>query len=400
MLLEAGQLDNANGWKRESCPTQDVGGRQESVQDCINLDTPAGASTSPTLVDDTGAKGYQLTFGSGTTSSTAIVQELSLPAGLFRFSWYTKESGTTGTGGQIAAPWSGGAGAGVIRAAVAPTILTEGIVPAVAPEVWNRRFIIFRVDSKGTARVGFARQSGTVTVSAPMLEQLQDTTLDQALVPFGNTGLAHKGGFPACFDTDGSTFRSTRWHKGCVKLCADGFADACTDSKAKDYCYWETDFSLSQRDIQLGKVFNFSGFARGNFNYRIDSIGLNFVGTSPRNCADAQSPQNCYSAGYLPYSLSHVGPFYVRNHQGDDVETMIFDGNIEHARGLASERVLTNPMSSTDQSLMDQYMRREFAGRPLDGNFVIRVWDENGVDFTSIEDVQVVLNYRYWTKFN
>jgi hypothetical protein len=322
-----------------------------------------------------------------------------LPAGLFRFSWYTKGSGTAGMGGQIAAPWSGGAAA-LVQADVAPTITADGIVPAVAPETWNRRFVNFRLNQAATVRVGFAKQSGSVTVSGPMLEQLQDIPVDQALVPFGNTGVSHQETFPACEDTDGSVFRSTRWHRGCVKLCDSGFADSCTGANSKDYCYWETDFSFSQRDIQRGKVFNFSGFARGNFNYRIDSIGLNFIGTSPHACADAESPGACYSAGYLPISLSHVGPFYVRNHKGDDVEAKIFDGNIEHARGLATERVLSNPLSNADQTLIEQYMRHEFAGRPLDGAFVLRVWDEDGVDFTAIEDVQVALKYRYWTKFN
>ena len=45
-------------------------------------------------------------------------------------------------------------------------------------------------------------------------------------------------------------------------------------------------------------------------------------------------------------------------------------------------------------------MRHEFEGRPLDGNFVVRIWDEDGVDFGSVQDLQLVLKYRYWTKFN
>jgi hypothetical protein len=185
-----------------------------------------------------------------------------------------------------------------------------------------------------------------------------------------------------------------------MKLCSDGFADHCNNTNGKDYCYWEATFGLDQRAIQAGKVFNFSGFARGNFNYRIESVALNFVGTALHDCSQSAAPESCYAAGHLPYSLAHVGPFYVRNHNGDDVETKLFDGNIEHARGLASERYLTNPLSSGDQTLLEQYSRRELIGRPLDGNFVLRVWDEDGVDFNAIEDVQVVLGYRYWTKFD
>jgi hypothetical protein len=79
---------------------------------------------------------------------------------------------------------------------------------------------------------------------------------------------------------------------------------------------------------------------------------------------------------------------------------MVFDGSIEHARGLALERYITNPISSTDRELLKDYMRAEFAGRPLDGNFTVRVWEEPGVDLEAIEDVQLVLNYRYWTANN
>jgi hypothetical protein len=88
---------------------------------------------------------------------------------------------------------------------------------------------------------------------------------------------------------------------------------------------------------------NFSGFARGNFNYRIENIGVNFVGTGTRNCGEADLPSTCFSAGFVPYSIQHNGPFFVRNHLGADFEALLFDGRIEHARGLAAERYLTNP---------------------------------------------------------
>jgi hypothetical protein len=63
----------------------------------------------------------------------------------------------------------------------------------------------------------------------------------------------------------------------------------------------------------------------------------------------------------------------------------------------ADQRLCSDP---SDGSLLDQYTRHEFQGRPLDGNFVVRIWAEDGVDFDSIKDVQLVLHYRYWTKFN
>jgi hypothetical protein len=45
-------------------------------------------------------------------------------------------------------------------------------------------------------------------------------------------------------------------------------------------------------------------------------------------------------------------------------------------------------------------MRTEFQGRPLDGNFAVRVWDDDSANFSAIQDIQIVLKYRYWTRFN
>src|SRR6185369_14772348 len=99
--------------------------------------------------------------------------------------------------------------------------------------------------------------------------------------------------------------------------------------KGPEYCYQEFTFGIAQPWIASGKLFKYSGFARGNFNYRIDSLALNFVGSKTRDCSDSALPSTCYNAGFIPYSIAHGGPFYVRNQAGDDVETMLFDGKIE-----------------------------------------------------------------------
>lgn len=406
LLFNAGQLDQglSPGWGRENCLTQTVNGVVQPVPDCADFtrtenDNPAFADPSTA---HTG--GYLLSFGAGATSASAAIQSLDLQGGLYRFSWYTKEVGTT----------SGGAGSGIVEVKGTPTVscanatgvcevVQNDVEPSLTAATWHRRYILFRLNSEQIVNVGFGKPASganTISLSGPMLEKLKDVSQDQALTPFVNTADTLNEVQPVCVDSDGSLFRSTRWNRSCVKLCADGFADNCASNNSKDYCYWETQFGFSQRDIQAGKVFNFSGFARGNFNYRIDSVGINFVGTGTKNCGTSDFPQTCFGSGSIPYTLSHAGPFYVRNFKGDDVETKIFDGNIEHARGLAAERYLTNPLSDSDNSLIKQYLRSEFSGRPLDGNFVLRVWEDDGVDFTALQDVQLVLNYRYWTKFN
>ena len=49
---------------------------------------------------------------------------------------------------------------------------------------------------------------------------------------------------------------------------------------------------------------------------------------------------------------------------------------------------------------MDQYMRTELQGRPLDGNFVLRIWDDPNTAFDGVQDIQIVLKYSYWTRFD
>jgi hypothetical protein len=203
---------------------------------------------------------------------------------------------------------------------------------------------------------------------------------------------------PACEDSEGQLFRLKRWTRECVRLCNDGFSANCENGPK--HCYREFNFGVSQGALQSGRIFNYSGFAKGNFNYRIDSLGVNFVGSNIRNCEDSALPSTCYNAGFVPYSLEHNGPFFVRNRAGDDVPALLFDGRIEHARGLALERYFTSPISGTDRELLADFMRSEFSGRPLDGNFTLRVWEDQGFDFSSLQDVQLVLNYRYWTAFD
>jgi len=390
LLYDAGQLSRTSnpGWGREGCLTEVVEGATVAKANCV---TPTPRTDGPTFADPvtSAVPSFDLAFGSGSTDNSAVVQKVDVQPGAYRFTYYTLAE--TPSAGQV---WSDDSG--LFSIVTYPT----GPTPRLG---WHRYSIVFRVNKAGQVKVGFKKVAGapTGTAAAPMLERLTtlDVTEQPALLPFVNTGTNLEQIQPACPDTDGAVFRSTRWERNCLKLCADGFGDKCQGDRAKTYCYWQSDFNINQRDIQQGRVLNFGGFARGNYNYRIDSLALNFVG-NPRDCGSSAAPESCAGAGYLPYSIAHVGPFVVRNHLGADMPAKVFDGNIEHARGLATERYITNPISSSDSSLIEQYMRREFQGRPLDGNFVIRIWDEDGVDFNSIKDVQLVLHYRYWTKFN
>jgi hypothetical protein len=409
LLTYSGQLNRrsspeAVGWEHLGCTTTTTAGVTTELPACIDV-YPTGQTIASPVSREAGVPMvYQMIFGNGTATCTAptcgwvatasLSQKVRLLTGSYVLSWYADPT---------VAEAAGAPGFVSVRTATNGSLTAaipdnEGAVPA---GQLKRYFTIFSVSTDQDATIqirapGTARQ---IKIGAFQLERApvrNPTAARNYVETLGTRTRVLK----TCEDTSGAEFRARYWQRACVNLCPDGFNSQCDAAQGTPYCYRETTFSINQRDIDSGKVLVSSGFARGNFNYRIENIGLNFVGSNTRDCSKSETPSSCYNAGFIPYSLYHSGPYYVRNHTGDDVKVSLFDGRIEHARGLALERLITNPVSSTDRDLLSTYIRQEFQGRPLDGSFTVRVWDEPGVNFDEIQDVQVVLNYRYWTRFD
>lgn len=207
---------------------------------------------------------------------------------------------------------------------------------------------------------------------------------------------------PECEDTDGVRFRR-EWTRQCIDVCPTGATD-CDAVSADQRCYWSTNFNISIPRIENGTLIHSGGFARGNYNYRHDALAVNFVGVELRDCSGVRLPSTCFATGNIPFSIHHTGGtegFAVRNHRGEDTyQAPLFDGRIEHGRGLAAERYVTNPLSGADRALLSDYSHRELAGRPLTGSYELRVWEEPGVRFDRLEDVQLILDYRFWTRLD
>jgi hypothetical protein len=264
---------------------------------------------------------------------------------------------------------------------------------------WTRNVRGYHLTQKSTLRVDIVPGAGTATqydwveVGAIMLEKVAPGS-DYHPADYQVSDSQANAAVP-CADTDGSVFRDEYWRHDCESVCVKQ-TGLCADGERVQRCYWETSFPITVKDIEYGRVLRNSGFALGNYNYRIEDLALNVVGSGLRNCS-ASGNLSCYATAYVPFSLSHLGPFSVRNHTGADSPVNIFDGKIEWAKALAAERYLTNPLSATDDSLLKQYLRQEFRGRPLDGNYVIRIWDDAEFDFEKVQDVQLLLRYRYWT---
>jgi hypothetical protein len=253
-----------------------------------------------------------------------------------------------------------------------------------------------------------AGQTGahSVKVAGLMLEDITGvivgqpapSALDATLFPPGYyiaTQERGVGNLAVCEDTDGSSFQR-HWARGCTQLCPTGF-EACEDGST--HCFWSLRFNLNLEGIEHGGQLQHSGFAYGNYNYRLDSLAVNLVGTGLRDCTLVANPSTCYGAGNIPYTVIHYPPYIVRNHRGDEYEAPLYIGRIEHGRGLAAERYISNPISGADRTLLQDYWHRELRGRPITGEYELRIWEDDGVMLGNLEDVQIVMDYRYWTRF-
>lgn len=408
--FDLGWSSETASWHSDGCAMHtDIEGKTVADANCVSVDW-TGESVMPTGAEQS-SSAYAIRFGIGAagpnpcsgatgecgwTSNTALGQRLTLNGGSFALSWYEK----TGANDPEA-----------VQALVKPlgtqtvsTNLTDQLGLSTAG--WRKRWIIVTLSERGDVFVGFRagmKSNGTYTstgtIAAPMFEALSDNQAaagtNAVVGVYESTDELGNARVRACLDPDGNEFRRS-WTRGCMNVCPDGYSSDCREF-AKKACYHEIAFPITQRDIESGKQFQSSGFASGNFNYRINKIGLSVVGTGVRKC-DSLSGAACYGSGFATYTLEHQGPYLVRNHKGADFRAALKEGRIEHARALAAERYVTNPMSSSDKTLLQDYMRREMAGRPLNGSFVLRIWDEEGLDFGAIEDVQLVVDYGYWTR--
>lgn len=343
-----------------------------------------------------------------------IAQRIDLPAGRYRLSWYGRE--------QVIPMVQSVNPSSVVSprtVAGAPLTTVSATYSQWLADGWSRHFRFFElpegsvVDISITSPTPDSLTGGQPTlpmvfdIAGLMLEEVGAQVPSLASMPDGaaypprayiTTVGNGEGYLAACEDVSGARFRS-EWQYGCERVCPAG-PGTCADGRLA--CFWERPFEVNLDDVERGSRFRRSGFAIGNYNYRWMSLGVNLVGTGIRDCSSSDSPSTCYGAGYVPFSIHHDasddGGYPVRNHQGDVYIAPLFPGRVQYARSLAAERYLSNPLSGTDRALIEPYLRTELRGRPLTGRYTMRVWDDGGLDWSRVEDIQLVLGYRYWTR--
>jgi hypothetical protein len=396
LITHSGQLDQQGIAARVDAEGQELpavpGWNCSAGTDCVSVKPRADIVPPEEFLSDDELKRsklYELRFeGPG-----ELVQELELEPGRYVLSWYSP----VGAGNCSPSPrvklFHGA------QELTATNQTAVGAYCATGTGPRQRHSLTFQLDEFMTARLSLSAY-GTETstphfIAAPQLELLDEGGASS----YQNTTQVRTRSAIECGDPTGAAFRNLSWRRRCLLLCDNGYAETCAGGGYEE-CFREATFAINQRNLESGDVFKYAGFAKGNFNYRLSDVSVNFTGTGILSCEQSDSPLSCHGSGNLQYSLIHSGPYFVRNHEGEDARLFLYEGHIDHARGLAAERYFGNPIGGDDASLLDQYLRTEFRGRPLDGNFTLRVWEKPGVNFDRIEDVQLVLKYRYWTRFN
>lgn len=112
-----------------------------------------------------------------------------------------------------------------------------------------------------------------------------------------------------------------------------------------------------------------------------------------------EHPQHMLVDRFVEYRLTHSGDVKIRNWEGGTLPAHMNGALIEHAKALATERVITNPPSSNDLALLDPYMKGELKGRPIEGSYALRFYETPSLRWERIKDMQLVWRYHYWTRF-
>jgi len=289
---------------------------------------------------------------------------------------------------------------------LANPVLLEGTVG-----IWRKAYLQFALNNPGPVRVEIHASAadgevgltgsvaGAVAVWGLQLETLKsemcdfNDPLDCVTREYQATDARRLVHVSGCVDTTGSSFRQ-QFRRGCTCLNSK----PCTNESSDIRCYWETDFVLNLADIERGEYLTSDAIAVGNYNYRHGSVALNVVGSQILSCPEGGSYQ-CHANGYLPYTLYHDGEVSIRNHGGWTEDFSMNQARIEHGKALAAEVVVTNPLSSQHQSLLSGFDKKEFRGRPLQGQYTLRIWETPGLQWQNLEDLQLIWRYTYWTAF-
>jgi hypothetical protein len=408
-----------NGWFATGC--DQPGLPNGSWNECVALEADPPDSTSAVLPPD--AVAYRVR-NVGCDSTPNEIGEATVCPALPTYSAVgavaQRIRGTTGgfhqvsfyaRGDQLASFDAGNVPAVRVVRESDNQVVAEELLAGLSTAAWSRFDFEFSAGSSETYRLEVLPSTlptqaidgadPAVLIAALQVEQVSQDTAGNFYPPslFVRTGASRDVIDVSCAEERGREFRK-RFQRKCEYVCSDGIKKKCSamDSGSRpEVCFYEATFAISLEQIEAGALIPSGQIAIGNFNFRHNLTGVNAVGTGTTNCDG--KPNSCYANGFLEYTLTHSGNTRIRNYEGATLPAKMDRAFIEHGKMLAAERVLTNPLGSADQSLMESYMKGELKGRPLQGLYTLRVWDQPGLRWDRIDDLQLAWKYHYWTRF-
>jgi hypothetical protein len=336
-----------------------------------------------------------------------------VPSGDYVLSWWARHPRDLATAPQD------------YRVEVRETIVSDGAqYPTVHENVfagsqngWRRQKIMFRLEQGQDLRVRIHPSDRDDTYEEPLLNPvfgaiwIWGVQLERVYCPDGDCSEVEPDAYQrntskvtvtrrVCPDSDGAVMRQDFEYK-CVCLgYENGICPEGSEGSPDKQCFWEYPFELLLSRIESGDLIPSNNIAIGNFNYRHEALAVNVVGTNVLDCTNPQATSNCYTNAFVPYTLQHMGWVEVKNHERKTMEFSMPIARIEHGKGLSAEVVLTNPVTGTHSALLSEYWKDGLRGRPIQGQYMLRIWDTGDVVWSRIEDIQIVWKYRYWTQMS
>jgi hypothetical protein len=332
--------------------------------------------------------------GGATTSGPPglVYQPVSLGVGSYVLSWWDQARDSSGNlltaGGAPPTPY-------VVHVYDSSwhelaTNLSAPFVAASATDatIWSQRLTLpFQATQAGTYYVAFGASTQDEALGSVAIADVQ-------LEP--STG----SGIPSIYVQTGDTRTVTSFN--CTPSDSDmraAFQHSCDDGGT---CWYDltTPLVLDTQQLQNGNSPISGKLAPGNFNFRHVDLAVNLVGTGVHDCSNSPTP-DCYGSAYIQYTLTHDGTSAgILDWNGNSRDFDFGVASINSGKALAAERYITLPISSADQALLGQsgIQHIELRGRPLDGGYTLRIWDSPSLRWDHLQDVQIVLDYLYWSE--
>jgi hypothetical protein len=178
--------------------------------------------------------------------------------------------------------------------------------------------------------------------------------------------------------------------------------DATDKVGAPARCYYETRdaFTMNTDSLTINGNSLADIVAADNYNYRHVDFALNLVGAGVRDCDETQTP-GCYASGIVEYDIVHEGNLVPIVGYDREIQRFSFgEGAVRHGKALSAEKYLTLPLTPGDTGLLSAtgVTKTELRGRPLDGRYRIRIYENQALRWGRLEDIQLMIRYRYWSR--